>query len=144
MDATSRVVQAVQAKSYCVSVSMFSEWKRGNRDYNRETPVPPVPVNETRNGDTANGDPRYKRTPAEPVPPPSSIPPDWVAIPLEQYIVDALYRGTLTGQVPPRWSRDGWVMSLRDRTHRTDDKEMRARLQAEIDAVEGEADRLTR
>ncbi len=133
MDATSRVVQAVQAKSYCTHSGLFSEWKRGNRDYNRETPVPPVPVNETRNGDTVSGDSWYKRTPAEPVPP-----PDWVFIPLEQCIFDPLYRGTLTGKVPDGWSRDGWVMSLGDRMTRTDDKAMRDRLQAEIEAVEGE------
>jgi hypothetical protein len=111
MDATGVAVQAVQAKSYCPRVSLFSEWKRGNRDYNRKTPVPPVP-------------------------PPSPIPSDWVAIPLEACLFDPLYRGTLTGKVPDGWSRDGWVMSLRDRMTRTDDKAVRKRLQDELDAVQ--------
>jgi hypothetical protein len=107
---------------------MFSEWKRKNRDYNRKPPGPPGPVNETRTDDTASGDSRYKRTHAEPGPPPSPIPPDWVAIPLEQCIFDPLYRGTLTGKVPDGWSTSGWLMSLRDRQHRTDDEVVRERL----------------
>lgn len=65
---------------------------------------------------------------------------DWVAIPLEQCIFDPLYRGTLTGKVPDGWSREGWVMVTRDRMHRTDDRAMRDRLQAEIEAVDGEAE----
>jgi len=70
---------------------------------------------------------------------PEPIPFGSVAIPLEQCIFDPLYRGTLTGQVPPGWSRDGWIMVTRDRMCRTDDKAMRDRLQAEIDAVSGDA-----
>jgi hypothetical protein len=71
---------------------------------------------------------------------PEPIPPDWVAIPLEQCIFDPLYRGTLTGKVPDGWSREGWMMSLRDRMTRTDDKAVRERLQAEIRGVVGEAE----
>jgi hypothetical protein len=94
-------------------------------------------VNENSPSDTVCGDSSSKRTHAEPGPPPSPIPSDWVSIPLEQCIFDPLYIGTLTGKVPDGWSRDGWIMVTRDRMRRTDDKAMRARLQAEIDAVEG-------
>jgi len=140
MAATSRVGQVGQAKSYCTHVSLFSEWKGKRRGYNRETPVPLVPPNETRTGDTASGDSWSKRTPAEPVPPPP-IPTDTLSVPLEQCIFDPLYTGTLTGKVPNGWSRDGWVMSLRDRSTRTDDPEVKRRLKDELRAVEGEAER---
>jgi len=71
--------------------------------------------------------------------PPSPLPSDWVAIPLEACLFDPLYTGRLDGKVPDGWSRDGWIMVTRDRMTRTDDKAMRERLQAEIEAVEHEA-----
>lgn len=146
--ANSGAVQAVQANSYCTHVSLFSEWKGKRRGYNRETPVPPVPVNENRNGDTVSGDSRYKRTPAEPVPPPSPdtlvpptgtrraiVPSDYAVIPWP-IDIDPLHTGRLTGKVPGDWSRDGWIMSLKDRIKRTRIQPGRRMLQAELGTIE--------
>ncbi len=75
------------------------------------------------------------------MPPPSPIPADWVAIPLEQCIFDPLYLGLagLTGKVPDGWTRDGWIMSLRDRLSRVDERDdekaVTKLLQRELEAI---------
>jgi hypothetical protein len=35
--------------------------------------------------------------------------------------LDQLYTGRLTGTVPPGWTRDGWLMAMKDNLRRTDD-----------------------
>jgi hypothetical protein len=120
----------------------FETWIEEKRVLDRDLPVPLVPVNVTRTGDTARGDSWSKRTPTEPVPPPSLNPSDGalVAIPLEACLFDALYRGTLTGKVPDGWSRDGWIVSLRDRLSRVDERDdekvVTKLLQRELEAIE--------
>jgi len=50
--------------------------------------------------------------------------------------IDPLYTGRLTGKVPDGWTRDGWIISLRDRITRTHMQPGRRMLQAELDAIE--------
>lgn len=135
MNATSRVGQVGQVMSYCTHVSLFSEWKGKRRGYNRGTPVPLVPVNENRTDDTESGDSWDKPTPAELVPPSSPIPSGYMVIPWP-IDIDPLYTGRLTGKVPDGWTRDGWIISLRDRITRTHMQPGRRMLQAELDAIE--------
>jgi hypothetical protein len=139
MDTTPGVGQVGQAMSYCTHVSLFSEWKAKRRGYNRETPVPLVPVNESHTGDTVSGDYWDKRTPAEPVPLPSPIPFAFAVIPWP-YDIDPLYAGRLTGKVPDGWTRDGWIISLRDRITRTHMQPGRGRLKAELRTIEAEVE----
>ncbi len=141
LDASSGVSQASQANSYCTRVSLFSEWKRKCRDYNKETPVSPVPAPENRTGDSKSADSWHKPTPVQPVPAPSLNLADWVSVPLEACIIDPLYTGRLTGKVPDGWTREGWIIATWDRLKRTRDPVGRRRLRAELRAVEAEAAR---
>ena len=83
---------------------------------------------------------------ATPPPPPPALPPSATPMrgtfiepvgPLPPPLkIDALYSGRLTGTVPPGWSRDGWVVAMRDNIRRTDDGWQRDRFIAEINAVD--------
>lgn len=52
---------------------------------------------------------------------------------------DALYTGKLTGRVPDKWTKQGWIIAIRDRLKRTNDRVLRRLLRAELRAVEAEA-----
>ena len=133
MGATTGVVQAVQANSYCPRVSLFSEWKGRRRDYNKKTPVPPVPTAPASTKTVVSA----KSGTSELVPASPILDAFMVILSIE---VDALYTGRLTGKVPMGWTRDGWVIATRDRLKRTHDPVGRRRLKAELRSVEGEVE----
>ena len=65
----------------------------------------------------------------------SERPPDPCEIRYEAPLFDPLYTGTLTGEVPHGWTRDGWIISLKDRMTRTDDPVMLDMLNRELKSV---------
>ncbi len=134
-----QVRQVRQANSYCTHGNLFSLWKRENKSRNRETPAPRVapalnPYCERETGVVAES------LDAEPVAVPSGSHPDWVPIPLSACLVDPLHTGRLIGKVPSGWTRVGWLLSLRDRLSRVDERDndrvVSGRLEAELRAIE--------
>lgn len=63
------------------------------------------------------------------------IPKDWVAIPGSSFPIDPLYRGVIDGRRWPGWTLEGQIAKRRDQMRRTDDPVIRARLQADIEAI---------
>lgn len=60
---------------------------------------------------------------------------DSAVIPGSCFPIDPLYRGVIDGEVLAGWTLEGHLAQRRDQMRRTDDPLMRARLQADIDAI---------
>lgn len=66
------------------------------------------------------------------------LPDDWTRIPAAELLVSEPLLGRFTGVVPPGWTHEGWLLSLRDRAERTNEEEMVERLACEIRDIEAQ------
>lgn len=112
---TAQLVQVVQVIPYSCTRSRFRRWKEQSN--NKEMGGPPGPAVPTSYSESSDVIPvecdHAKAGPA----------------------LDPLYTGTLTGKVPHGWTREGWILAMRDRMSRTNCPDMQRRLREELAAI---------
>lgn len=111
-----QVVQVVQPDPYSCTRSSFRRWKEQRNNKEMVGPVgPAVPIRVPESPSTISD--QFQNVEVGPA-------------------MDQLFTGKLTGEVPPTWTREGWVSVTRDRMSRTNCPDMRRRFREELAAIE--------